>query len=208
MARHDKPTAFVGDTMTGGHGPNGWARSNGTYIAGRAYLDGADETAAQMEAKWGCDRLRLLVAPEWREKFDRQRYLLNQAIWHGDLESVRREANRMTVAWLTLDRLATEAGAAPLSPVQWETVLDDGTVAIIVPDDVQAHRVVAEGRAVVVYTLDEIGRFLSNYGEVAKVKLAVPGATVTAVRKSVDDPLNAIRDTEEPLNDPIPDLTA
>src|SRR5258708_6557656 len=87
-----------------------WARSAGTYIAGRAYLDGADETAAEMEAKWGCDRLRLLVGPELREKFDRQRYLLNQAIWHGELEEVRRESNRMVAAWLALDRAAESAG--------------------------------------------------------------------------------------------------
>jgi hypothetical protein len=33
-----------------------WARTNGTYIAGRAYIDGADETASEMEAKWGADR--------------------------------------------------------------------------------------------------------------------------------------------------------
>ena len=84
-----------------------WARSHGTYIAGRAYVDGADQTASEMEAKWGADRLRLLVSSEWREKFDRQRYLFNQAIWHGELEDVRREANRMTTAWLTLDRVAT-----------------------------------------------------------------------------------------------------
>ena len=28
-----------------------WARTHGTYIAGRAYIDGADETAAEMEAR-------------------------------------------------------------------------------------------------------------------------------------------------------------
>src|SRR6185369_8406045 len=81
-----------------------WARTHGTYLSGRAYIDGADETAAEMEAKWGCDRLRLLVAPDLREKFDRQRYLLNQAVWHGELEEVRREAGRMVTAWLALDR--------------------------------------------------------------------------------------------------------
>jgi hypothetical protein len=25
-----------------------WARTDGTYLAGRAYIDGADETAAEM----------------------------------------------------------------------------------------------------------------------------------------------------------------
>jgi hypothetical protein len=176
-----------------------WARSPGTYIAGRAYLDGADETAAEMEAKWGCDRLRLLVGPELREKFDRQRYLLNQAVWHGELEAVRRESNRMVSAWLALDRAASEAGRERLSPQVWEVSLADGTVAAIVPDDPAAHGVIAEGRKVSVFTLEEIGRLLSNYLDIAKAKLTFPGATVTAVRRSVEDPLKAIYDTAEPL---------
>jgi hypothetical protein len=175
-----------------------WARSPGTYIAGRAYLDGADETAAEMEVKWGCDRLRLLVNPELREKFDRQRYLLNQAIWHGELEAVRRESNRMVSAWLALDRSATEAGKAKLAPNVWEVPLADGSVAAIVPDDASAHAV-GEGRKVSVFTLEEIGRLLSNYPDIAKAKLTFPGATVTAVRRSVEDPLKAIHDTAEPL---------
>lgn len=183
-----------------------WARGHGTYIAGRAYIDGADETASEMEAKWGADRLRLLVGPDLREKFDRQRYLLNQAIWHGDLEQVRREAGRMVKAWQALDREATAAGKIPLAPQVWETTLEDGSVAAIVPSNDHAHAVVAEGRQVAVYTLDEIGRLLSNYPEVAKAKLTFPGATVTAIRRSVDDPLDAIHDTDSPLDDPMPEL--
>ena len=180
-----------------------WARSPGTYIAGRAYLDGADETAAEMEAKWGCDRLRLLVGAELREKFDRQRYLLNQAIWHGELETVRRESNRMVAAWMALDRAAEAAGALKLNPVVWEVPLADGSVAAIVGDDAHAHHVTAEGRKVSVFTLEEIGRLLSNYPDIAKAKLTFPGATITAVRRSVEDPLKAIHDTQEPLNDEI-----
>ena len=180
-----------------------WARTPGTYIAGRAYLDGADETAAEMEAKWGCDRLRLLVGAELREKFDRQRYLLNQAIWHGELETVRRESNRMVAAWMALDRAAEAAGALELNPVVWEVPLADGSVAAIVGDDAHAHHVTAEGRKVSVFTLEEIGRLLSNYPDIAKAKLTFPGATITAVRRSVEDPLKAIHDTQEPLNDEI-----
>ena len=180
-----------------------WARTHGTYIAGRAYIDGADETAIEMETKWGVDRLRLLVSSELREKFDRQRYLVNQAIWHGDLEEVRRETGRMVNAWMALDRAATEAGKQPLSPTVWEIPLEDGTVAAIVPDDASARAVVAEGRAVSVFTLEEIGRLLSAYPGLAKAKLTFPGATITAVRRSVDDPLDAIRDTDRALNDEI-----
>jgi hypothetical protein len=63
--------------------------------------------------------------------------------------------------------------------------------------------VVAEGRAVSVFTLEEIGRLLSNYPDIAKAKLTFPGATITAVRRSVDDPLDAVQDTDEPLDQPI-----
>lgn len=184
-------------------GDKSWARSPATYIAGRAYLDGADETAAEMEQKWGCDRLRLLVDAPLREKFDRQRYLLNQAIWHGELEGVRRESGRMVSAWLALDRMATAAGKQPLAPTVWEITLEDGSVAAIVPDDTHAHAVVGEGRKVSVFSLEEIGRLLSHYPEIAKTKLVFPGATVTQVRRSVDDPLHAIADSQEPLDDSI-----
>ena len=158
-----------------------------------------------METKWGAGRLRLLVTPELREKFDRQRYLFNAAIWHGDLEAVRREANRMVTAWLALDRAATAAGKAAISPQVWEVALTDGTVAAIVPSDDHARAVIAEGRAVAVYTLDEIGRFLSAYPDVAKAKLTFPGAEVTAISKSISDPLDAIRDGVS-LNDPLDDI--
>jgi hypothetical protein len=145
----------------------------------------------------------LLVAPDLREKFDRQRYLLNQAIWHGELEEVRREAGRMVTAWLALDRAAVAAGKQPLAPEVWEVPLEDGSVAAIVQDHAQARAVVAEGRAVSVFTLEEIGRLLSNYPDIAKAKLTFPGATITAVRRSVEDPLAAVQDTDEPLDQPI-----
>ena len=150
--------------------------------------------------------MRLLVPPELREKFDRQRYLLNQAIWHGELEAVRREAGRMVNAWFALDRAATAAGKQPLDPQVWEVTLADGSVAAIVPDNASAHRVVNDGRKLAVYTLDEIGRMLSHWQQANVAKLVFPGAEVTAVRKSVDDPLNAIHDTDEPLDDPVSDV--
>jgi hypothetical protein len=186
--------------------PRSWSNSPGTHIAGRAYLDEADQTAAEMEAKWGADRLRLLVGPELREKFDRQRYLLNQAIWHGELESVRRESMRMVNAWLALDKAAVAAGKAKLDPQVWEIAVgsvDAGNdyVAAIVPDNHHAHRVVAEGRKVVVFTLEEIGRLLAAIPSIAKTKQAFPGAAVTAVRRSVDDPLLAIDDVSRPLDE-------
>lgn len=182
-----------------------WARSHGTYIAGRAYLDEADLTASEMEVKWGTDRLRLLVSPELREKFDRQRYLLNQAIWHGELEGVRREAQRMVNAYLTLDKVATAAGKERLAPQVWEVAVPEADgmkarVAAIVPDAEHAHMVRAEGRHVEIYTLEEIGRLLAAMPSVAKCKIVWPGATVTAVKREITDPLLSIPDSREPLD--------
>lgn len=181
-----------------------WDRSHGTYIAGRAYLDEADLTASEMEAKWGADRLRLLVGPELREKFDRQRYLLNQAVWHGQLEDVRQQAQRMVKAWLALDKAAIAAGQTKLDPQVWEIGLADGSVAAIVPDGMHASLVNAEGRAVRVYTLDEIGRMLTAFPDIAKAKQVFPGASITAIRRTVDDPLLDIHDSEGALDDAIP----
>src|SRR4051812_11857673 len=146
--------------------PQSWAKTPGTYLSGQAHIDGADQLAREMELKWGAGRLRLLVSPELREKFDRQRYLFNQAIWHGDLEAVRREGTRMVKAWMALDGAASEGEEAVLSPEVWEVRLEDGSVAAIVPDG--AHAVMASGRKLVVYTLDEIGRLLSHYPQIAK----------------------------------------
>jgi hypothetical protein len=201
-----KPKQLYGDNVI--VRPSGttktWARTNGDYIAGRAYLDGADETACEMEAKWGADRLRLLVSAELREKFDRQRYLLNQAIWHGELEDVRRESGRMVNALYALDRAAEAAGASKLAPVVWEVAIGGGDrVAAIVRSDHDATAVNAEGRKVAVYTLEEIGRLLAAYPNIAQAKAVFPGAAITEIRKTVEDPLKAIPDTGDDLNDEI-----
>jgi hypothetical protein len=184
--------------------PHSWARTPGTFIAAQAAIDNADHTAFTMEQKWGAGRLRFLVGIDLLEKFDRQRYLWNQAIWHGDLEAVRREAARMTAAWQALDKAASAGGAKSISPKVWEVVLADGTVAAIVKSGEEARCVIASGRKVAVYTLDEIARLLSHYPQIAQTKLTILGTTVEAVRRP-SDPLDALRDSEIGLDDPLND---
>jgi hypothetical protein len=187
--------------------PHSWARTNETYLAGQAHIDGADAVAIAMEARWGAGRLRLLVPAELRERFDRQRVLFNSAIWHGDLEAVRRESGRMVAAWQALARAAEAAGAPVLSPEVWEVSLADGTVVALVRSPEEAHAVVAEGRRVQVYTLAELAIMLENYQEVTKVKVTFPGAEVVQIRRDIPDPLDDIRDgvsLEETLEDRIP----
>lgn len=205
MAKNKTPrAAILGDAEARPLGaPNSWSRTPGTQIAGRAYLDEADQTASEMETKWGVGRLRLLVGPELREKFDRQRYLLNQAVWHGELEEVKREAMRMVKAWLALDAAAAAAGKAGLAPQVWEVALADGTVAAIVPDYEHARAVVGEGRSVAVYTLEEIALLLAE-SKTVKPKVVFPGAEIVEVRsRSIDDPLDSIVDSDAPLDDAL-----
>jgi len=185
--------------------PRAWDQSHGTYIAGRAAIDGVDAAAVEMERKWGCDRLRLLVSHELREKFDRQRYKLAAAIKNGELIDVQREASRMLLAWSALDAVAAKAGASPIAPNVWEVSLEDGSVAAIVQTAAEAHAVVAEGRKVAVYTLDEIARMIHVFPGVMNAKALWPGAMVTRVYKSIPDPLDSIRQAAD-FDDPLEDL--
>jgi hypothetical protein len=179
-----------------------WSKSNGTFIGGRAHIDGADDLAEAMEQKWGVGRLRLLVGAELREKFDRQRYLYNQAIWNGDLESVRKQSARMQAAWRALDKAATDAGCQQADPDFWECCLDDGSIALIARQDCHRSPLTGEGRRLVVYTLDEIARLLSAFPAIAKAKETIPGISVVrATSAKPRDPLDAIPDAGEPLDD-------
>jgi len=183
-------------------GGRSWDLTPGGHIAGRAAIDEVDATAAKLEAKWGADRLRLLVTPELREKFDRQRYKHNAAIWHGDLEAVRRESTRMVTAWRTLDQFATAFGKDTLAPDIWEIPLADGSVAALAQDGVAASAYrQAEGRKVAVYTLEEIARLITAMPTLMAIKHQWPGSTVTASKRSIDDPLIEIGDTRTPLDE-------
>jgi hypothetical protein len=183
-----------------------WHRTPGTYIAGSEVRDDVDLIAVEMERKWGADRLRLLVGAELREKFDRQRYKFNQAIWHGTLEEVRQEGARMVKAWQVLDRAATEAGKAQAAPDVWEFPLRDGSVVALVRDwrDAAAMKQQAVGRHVKVYTLDEIANLIENLPQLVKAKEVFPGAQVTRVGPPNRDPLLAIPDSHAPIDDVLP----
>lgn len=177
-----------------------WQRTPGTYLAGSEHIEDADAAAIEMERKWGRGRLRLLVEAGLREKFDRQRYLFNQALWSGDLEDVKREAARMATAWKVLDRAATASGAKILPPTVWEVALADGSVAAIVREPELAQDVMANGRDVRVYTLEEIGNLLNRFPEIATVKQHFPGATVEPIRQYRGDPIDAMPDCFAPID--------
>jgi hypothetical protein len=162
----------------------------------------------EFETKWGCGRLRLLVGPELREKFDRQRYLWNQAIWYGELEDVRGQAERMCNAWRFLDMQAVALNVPPADERSLEVTLNDGTVAVICADPSVAAKVLDQAldeRRKQVWTLDEIGRILDAFPALSKAKHTFPGAEVTKAQRRVPDALQGLADSEAPIDQPFPD---
>lgn len=179
-----------------------WQVSNATYLAGQSHIDGADALAIELERKWGTGRLRLLVSADLREKFDRQRLKLNEAIQTGDVAEVQLQADRMCNAYRALDGAAEAAGASKRNPDVWECLLPDGSVAAVVPDNDSAQWVIAEGRKMAVYTLAEIANLLHGFPALVKAKECWAGATVTAVRTNIADPLEGMDRTVP--NDELP----
>ena len=191
-----------------------WAASVNLYVAGTSVIDEMDLVALAMERKWGVDRLRLLVSAELREKFDRQRYLVNQAIWHGELEDLKTQTKRMMAAYRVLDREAEQAGKPQLShltevqvPVM-EAALKDGRVLMIVADE---HALTLAGRLqddrhAVVWSVSEVARMIETDAWISAVKLVFPGAEIKGVRSParVTDPLDKVRDTSGGIDDPVP----
>lgn len=188
MPKFEKPTVRT----TPDNAQATWMRTHHEYVLGSAVVTTLDVLATEMEARWGADRLRRLVPEELRAKFDSQRLKTSYAIWSGTLEDLRREATRMQAAWRAADKAATEAGASRLPAAVWEVALEDGSVAAIVRDSADAGLVVAEGRQVVVYTLEEVARLLGRFPALSKAKQIWPGATVTALNRAPADPLHAI----------------
>jgi len=183
-----------------------WQTSYGLYIAGSEAIDDMKVVIRAMEDKLGVGALRMKVGAELREKFDRQRYLTNQAIWAGDLEELRTQTKRMISAYRALDKAAEAAGESRKPVEQWEAVLDFGAVLVVVkhPDDVV--KVAADGRKKVVWSLDEVAALVDQQTATMYAKLAFPGATVIKTDSQIDDPLNNLKTSDTDLDQDISDI--
>jgi len=144
-----------------------------------------------MEAKWGVERLPLLVDAELRAKFERQRIKVGEALseaWSAKvltrdmLETAIARCAAMERAWAVLDAQATSDRQMPISAVV--TVLEgrthDGSVLAVVGTNAEAKHVLDEGRATVVLTLEEVANLLKAVGPVLEIKRSFPGAMVCA----------------------------
>jgi hypothetical protein len=154
----------------------------------QAIAEGVEAARTEAEQTWGYGRLELLVDDAWRAKLKAQKRKWSEALqaaWDADmvtrdmLDAVQEHAGGMKRAWAKLAELATEAGHRPVAPWVWEIPLHDGTVAAFVQSDAEASKVIAEGRAVSVWTPREIANVIAAIPEVLQAaKVAWPGAQI------------------------------
>lgn len=150
----------------------------------RSLTEGLDHLAAEMERKWGVDRLPLLVSEQLRAAFYRQQDLLNDALVSGDLTLIDIQACGMKRAWQALDQAAAQAGQQPLSADVWEVKLpNSGKVVAVVRTSAEAHLIAGPDRET--WTLAEIARLIDGLdGKVAEIKRVFPGAQITDIHKT------------------------
>lgn len=169
----------------------------------QAHIMGVDKAASEAEAAWGIGRLPMLVDTDMRAKFMRQGARFKEALeaayeakmLTGDqLASVISTAGGMERAWLALDAAARSAGHKPQDPEIWEAVLEDGSIACIVRTNAEASKVIQDGRALNVWTLDEVARAIDHLPLIVlQAKETWPGAKVVERSQRskgvLDDPL-------------------
>lgn len=147
-----------------------------------------DKACADMEAKWGIDRLPELVSVETAEKWGSAMAKLNAAIMAGDIEETKSRVGVCVRGLAALDAEATAAGHKPKRPDVWEAEYNGRVFSVIqdVKDWINAD--VPEGRRI--YTMREVAVALDamDRGLFSAIKDAIPGAQVVAVRNEEPAP--------------------
>ena len=158
-----------------------------------------DLLAVEMERKWGIGRLRLLVSPVLRAKFDSQRVKFNEAL-RSSSDVLRVESQRMVNAYRALDK-AAEANGASTRPEVWEIGLDGHLFGICRTDE-DVQRAVAnikDGMSRTYWSLEEVARLLVAHTEANAFKGMAPGAYLERMRLTLypeGDPVKVISEAE------------
>lgn len=168
----------------------------------RTIIETVDEHARALNRRWGYNRLPHLVPIEWAERFKAQRDKWQAACFEcagsllpADIDRVRKHGEAMLRAYDALERVAGESGHAPSQPWQKEFELRDGTPVVLVQDRADIGQVETSGRAVQIWSLQEVADIVAKFPEIVRAKEAFPGAEViqmatgAAVIDKLDDEL-------------------
>jgi choline dehydrogenase-like flavoprotein len=146
-----------------------------------------DDVVADIERRWGFERLPRLVSPKLRERFVAAQDMHRQATMAG--EDMAEMDAMMIRAWRALEAEALSRGQTELpgAVVTWQAEEPErGTICLCLDDEhAQAllARAKAEGVNVETWTLAEVGRVVKAATPLAEIKQAFPGATVQGKRK-------------------------
>lgn len=167
------------------------------------HITTVDQAVAAAERRWGVGRLRLLVSETTRTRFDRADQMWNQAIAAeraGDFPAkpIPDLAAMMLRAWAAMDAEATAAGCQHIGPAAFEHATASGTVLVVCPTRADATAYVqaahAAGRAVLVWTMEEVAALIGPQQLLASVKQHFPGAMVRTarIRSDGDEAIQAV----------------
>ena len=173
--------------------------------AASAIIKTVDTHARAVNRKWGFNRLPHLVPLDVTERFRtaKKKYELAafEAIGSLDpvhLDELRKRADVMLRAFSKLEHEAVANGHLPVPPQHWEFELEDGTPVILVRDRCEMDQVKPDGRAVQIWSLDEVATVIGKFPELKRAKECFPGAEVIQMRTSkpvkdkLDDELNTL----------------
>jgi len=147
-----------------------------------------DRIAFTMEKLWGENVLPLLVGKELRDRFKKQKTILDQAIESEDKERISNSAAAMSRAWKKLDIEARSQGNKPTGAV-WCGWHPNGTPVCVYTAGVTINNLPEK---ILRFHIDELVAMIPP--EVINIKAQWPDATVKEVR-----------DKEKyPFDDPIP----
>lgn len=171
------------------------------------HIETVRQHAADMNRKWGHNRLPHIVPLEWTERFRSQKRKWEAACFdcieaHGagqdELEAVKAHGEAMLRAYAKLDEIATADGKKPQPAEVWSFELDDGTSIALVRSRGEIGQFSPEP-GTQVWCLEEIGKIISRYPEIIGVKHHFPEAEVLQL-----GPSKEVRDAVLAGSDEIP----
>ena len=141
-----------------------------------------DRYVAELENKWGVDRLPKLVRPQLAAKFGEQKAMLDQAIDLNDPQQVATQAAAMMRGWQALDVAAVETGQQVVVIEAWSVRDDAGNPIMICKTQDAAHAAAKQNPGVAVYNLEEVVRMINGFRDpLLRAKEEFPGAEITGV---------------------------
>lgn len=145
-----------------------------------------DAVAADIEIRWGKDRLETLVSPETAAKFEAARAKLDVAISQKDVDLVIKRSGVLTRGWQALEKEALARGHRAAPPEIWYATAPqeygDEEYQIVIAKDNSAATLAETDLPV--YTVTEVARIIRAWKaqhHVHAAKEAFPGAEIVRI---------------------------